>query len=354
MYLFIAANTALNIPSSILDTTIIDMVQACSQTQEHKFIIVGDEISEPLRQLTNAQSNVLIKNNRQASDFITQVTNASIIHFGNDVKWASTFPVYFIPLTNELAQNKGWFIKSYFQKRKFNLWLHNSNKIIALQNWASENLKKAYPKLSFKIQETFLPTTVPQKLEWDKLFEIKENIANGNNYFLVFAPLQRFTAILKEFSIFKKWQQTTMNLVFILDTQEQVNQALVLLKGYKFKSDILVYASNQFQKNWLAATYCILWEGVHFSKSGWIFDAIHYDIPLLFDAQIGLPDSWLKAGEFFSFSEKQALSNHFKLYYKDEVYRQESAKQGKAWLTQLNENKGGKELFNKIVLSHII
>ena len=43
--------------------------------------------------------------------------------------------------------------------------------------------------------------------------------------------------------------------------------------------------------------------------------------------------------KFFSFSEIAALSNHFKLYYKDELYRIDRAKMSKEWLTALYQNQ---------------
>jgi hypothetical protein len=71
--------------------------------------------------------------------------------------------------------------------------------------------------------------------------------------------------------------------------------------------------------------------------------AIEYDIPLLFNndenQNESLPTAWQQAGEQFSFEEKGGLSNHFKLYYKDEVYRQGRARMGKDWLTDLYAEK---------------
>jgi hypothetical protein len=52
-----------------------------------------------------------------------------------------------------------------------------------------------------------------------------------------------------------------------------------------------------------------------------------------------VPEAWQQAGEQFSFEEKGGLSNHFKLYYKDEVYRQGRARMGKQWLSDLYAEK---------------
>jgi hypothetical protein len=190
-------------------------------------------------------------------------------------------------------------------------------------------------------------------MEWAQLAAAKDALTNGNNYFLCFAPIERMVAILKEFSLFKKWQQTTMNLVLIVENERALEKAFLLLQGYKFKQDIVIHAAASLCREWIAASYVVLMEGVHFSTSIWIETAIQYDVPLLIDEQVSLPSTWLTAGEVFLFSEPTLLSNHFKLYYKDELYRQSRARMGKRWLESINESNGTQELFNKIVLSHI-
>jgi hypothetical protein len=94
---------------------------------------------------------------------------------------------------------------------------------------------------------------------------------------------------------------------------------------------------------WIAATYVILFNNICFDKTSLIEMAIEYDIPLLFNnaenQNESLPTAWQQAGEQFSFEEIGGLSNHFKLYYKDEVYRQGRARMGKQWLTDLYTEK---------------
>jgi hypothetical protein len=149
--------------------------------------------------------------------------------------------------------------------------------------------------------------------------------------------------MLKEFSIFKKWQQTNMVLVFIFENEKEVAQAETLLAGYKFKDAILIKSISNMDLTWIAATYVILFNKIYFDKTSLIEMAIEYDIPLLFNnaenQNESLPTAWQQAGEQFSFEEKGGLSNHFKLYYKDEVYRQGRARMGKQWLTDLYTEK---------------
>ena len=175
------------------------------------------------------------------------------------------------------------------------------------------------------------------------LADAKNSLTDGANYFLAFQPLDAFVDMLKEFSIFKKWQQTNMVLVFIFENEKEVAQAESLLVGYKFKDAILINTISNMELKWIAATYAILFNNIRFDKTSLIEMAIEYDIPLLFNndenQNESLPTAWQQAGEQFSFEEKGGLSNHFKLYYKDEVYRQGRARMGKDWLTDLYAEK---------------
>ena len=351
MRLFILATSQLAIPNSIIHAKIMDILSSCAHCKEAQPIIVGDDFSESQLYDYQGIEGVTTLSFKEARHFIKQVSNAIVLHFGTELDGSKSFPNFFVPIAVPNVINGVSVMKRFFIKRQFKQCLQKSTAILCTNDWVLESLQAKYPEMSLKLLPVYLPTIPPTHFEWQELSAAKELISDGNNYFLAFAPVERFTAILKEFSIFKKWQLTTMHLVFIFDTQKQVNTALEQLKGYKYKTSISIRLADDLNLAWLAATYAILWEGVDCSKSVWVEYAIQYDIPLLFDTQVGLPATWLQAGEVFSFSEKQALSNHFKLYYKDEVYRQSRASMGKDWLAQLNEQRVTLDLFNKIVLS---
>ena len=354
MYLFIYTKSDLNIPTLIMEAIIVDMIDTCHNHNGLNMVIVGDRYLENVKKRSERHSTISFATTSAASAMIKKGGKASVIHFGANTKWASKCPVYFFPLVLPSEMTELSFLSQIILKRRFNLWIEKATKILSANDWTFSNLQNAYPNLTSKIQLVNLPVTTPIQFDWSVIAETKAHLTNGNNYFLIFAPLARLVAILKEFSVFKKWQQTTMNLVVVLENKQQVEKAMALIQGYKFKQDIVLHTIDEVCLDWLAASYVVLWEGIAASKTTWIENAIQYDIPLLFDKQIKLPATWLKVGEVFSFSEHQALSNHFKLYYKDEVYRQASARVGKQWLISLNEEQRKQELFNKIVLSHII
>jgi hypothetical protein len=353
MHLFIVAPKKFIVPSAIVEATVVNIINTCLPNNELSIVIVGLPRFESLNKFNFKLDQILFISKKEAGLLIKNVQDVRVLHFGDNVKWAQNVPLYFMPLALPEEENNLSILKRFILKKTFNNFLKKANKIIAINEWTYSSLQTTYLDFINKIELVTLQLAPSNVMEWAVLSAAKEEIANGNNFYLYFAPIERFVPILKEFSVFKKWQQTTMNLVILLKSQQEVDKALILLKGYKFKNDIQVYSIEEVSDEWLAASYAILWEGVSCMIASWIISSIQNDIPLLFDHKIQLPTTWQNAGELLSLSTSQVLSNHFKLYYKDEIYRQARARMGKEWLDSINQSSEGKELFNKIVFSHI-
>ncbi|MEN9697142.1 MAG: hypothetical protein RLZ56_563 [Bacteroidota bacterium] len=332
MRVFLVLSSSLPIPKALLLAHAQALIPSLVNSREVQLIVVSNDFDAAMQAFCEAHNDVRMQSIQQAAGFIQQATNAVIVHFGTELNWAKGFPQYFIPLSTPLQWKDDSFLKRYLLKRKMQKWLSDAAKIIALEDWALFNLQSQYPQWLAKIQLYASPLLNLPPVEWQMLAATREQMSAGNSYFLVFAPIERFVPILKAFSVFKKWQQTTMHLVFVFDHPKAIPLANAQLKGYKFKDSISIHHCNEFQNTWLAAAYAVLWQGVNFAHAIWMQTAIQFEIPLWLDTQLALPTHWEKAGEVFSFTEPMELSNHFKLYYKDELYRQAMAKAGKEWL----------------------
>ena len=343
MRLFILTSSKFAIPRPLLCQKVLDIIELGLSSAQIHFYIVGDHLPEPLVLLEQNTDAVTIIKEIAAERLIKEVTNASIIHFGANLKGSDPFPHYFIPLTHPSCSRGLSMINKWSLSRNFKNYLKKSVAIYTINDWATIFLKNKYKGYSTKIQEAYLPITRLPIYEWVALADAKNNLTEGANYFLAFQPLDCFVDMLKEFSIFKKWQQTNMALLFIFDNDKELMQAQTLLIGYKFKDSIFLKSISDFEPAWIAASYAILFNTINFDKTGLIEMAIEYNIPLLFNNAENqssiMPETWQQAGEQFSFDEQGGLSNHFKLYYKDEVYLQGRARMGKQWLTALYEEK---------------
>ena len=343
MRLFILTNSKFAIPRPLLCQKVLDIIELGLSSAHIHFYIVGDHLPESFVLLEQNNDAVTIIKEIAAEKLIKEVTNASIIHFGADLKGSDPFPHYFIPLTHPSFSEGLSIIHKWSLTRVFKNYVKKSAATYTINEWTSIFLKNKYNGYTTKIQEAYLPITRLPIYEWVSLADAKNNLTEGANYFLAFQPLNGFVDMLKEFSIFKKWQQTNMALVFIFDNDKELMQAQALLTGYKFKDSIFLKSMPQLEPAWIAAAYSILFGSINFDKTVLIEMAIEYTIPLLFNNDENqtsiVPEAWLKAGEQFSFEEKGGLSNHFKLYYKDEVYLQGRARMGKQWLSDLYAEK---------------
>jgi hypothetical protein len=348
MRLFILTDTKLAVSRAILFQKVIDIIEAGANAAHLQFYIVSNHFPIHFKELFLRSHQVTLLNQLQAEQLIGEVTNASILHFGAELKGSAQFPHYFIPLTHPGLATDFSFLKRISHQFAFKSYLKKATSVFCLNDWAFNSLQFFYKQYASLFKPAFLPTAALPTFEWTQLSEVKNDFSDGNNYFLAFVPIDHFVDTLKEFSIFKKWQQTSMSIVFVFDNETQLQEAVTLLKGYKYKDAVVLKNSAALSQAWIAATYAILFDGVDFDKTVIMEWGIFYDIPLLFNFIKSQPDSWNKAGSVFSFSEQSALASHFKLYYKDEVYRQARAKMGKEWLQLLLSDRLQKGLPNLI------
>ena len=336
MRLFILTESDFDIPALVIYQKIVDIIVAGNASAQIHFYIVGDHIPPHFQEVYTAnESNVTIIKTREAQQLVSQVTNAMVVHFGATLKGSESFPHYFIPLTYPNIDKTGSFLYNIRQQHQFNKFIKKAAGVFYVDQWAEAFFSSRNKKEGSNFQHAVLPGVVPPVYDWLILSETKSDLTQGSNYFLCFMQPENFVATLKEFSQFKKWQQTTMAMVFVFDTYTQCAIADDLLKGYKYKESIYIKCIHEVKMEWIAASYAIFWGHINFNKTCWIQWAIHYDVPHLIDEKNNIPESWLRAGEVFSFDISASLSDHFKLYYRDEVYRQARANMGSEWLSNL-------------------
>jgi hypothetical protein len=336
MRLFILTASEFDIPSLVIYHKVAEIIAAGKPSAQLHFYIIGDKIPQQFQdEYVANENNVTLLSTIEAQNFVTQVTNAMVIHFGAELKGSTGFPQYYIPLTYPNIDNTVSFFARISKQNKFKKFIKNAASVFYLNEWAELALGKMYQPYHSKFQNAILPLQPPPAYDWLILSETKSALTEGANYFLCFIHPDNFVATLKEFSQFKKWQQTTMAIVFVFDSYKQCDIANDLLKGYKYKMSIHIKCIDALQMEWIAASYAIFWGHINFNKTSWLQWAIHYDVPNLIDQNNAIPESWLRVGEVFSFTTPQSLSDHFKLYYRDEVYRQARANMGTEWLSNL-------------------
>lgn len=240
-----------------------------------------------------------------------------LIHFSPVALWAKQLPSYFIPLTlPHLTGHLSW-LKSLIEKKRFNKTMQAAKQVLALDEWHAQNRPG--------VERLYLEKAPLPSFEWSQLAPVRSALTDGNQYLLAFVDTQDIIPIVKAFSVFKKWQLSTMSLVFVLDTEAEKDKAANLLLGYKYKDAVELVVIANFTLEWIAAAYLTIFSAMNSHRFQFLTYTMRYQIPFLMHQEN--PDhpficsEMAEAGEFFDFKQPDVLANHFKLYYKDEMYR---------------------------------
>jgi hypothetical protein len=243
--------------------------------------------------------------------------NKALIHFGPIAPWAKNIPSFFIPLT--LPQKTGqfsWF-KNWLSSKRYHTTLDAAQKVIALDEWHAQN---RIGSKRVALEKAALPN-----IEWSQLAPVRSALTDGNQYLLAFVEVHDIVPIVKAFSVFKKWQLSTMSLVLVVDSEAAKQNAATLLLGYKYRDAVELVTMSNFKLEWIAAAYLTIFTAMNSHRFQCLTYTMRYQIPFLMHHEPTGPAFVLPklaaAGEYFDFLQPDLLANHFKLYYKDEMYR---------------------------------
>ena len=240
-----------------------------------------------------------------------------LIHFSPVALWAKQLPSYFIPLTlPHLTGHLSW-LKSLTEKKRFNKTMQAAKKVLALDEWHAQNRPG--------VERLYLEKAPLPSFEWSQLAPVRSALTDGNQYLLAFVDTQDIIPIVKAFSVFKKWQLSTMSLVFVLDSEAEKDKAANLLLGYKYRDAVELVVIANFTLEWIAAAYLTIFSAMNSHRFQFLTYTMRYQIPFLMHQENPdhpfISSEMAKAGEYFDFKQPDLLANHFKLYYKDEMYR---------------------------------
>ena len=248
---------------------------------------------------------------------IEDISASALIHFGPVALWARQLPSYFIPLTIPHLNRRLSWVQSWLAKKRFNQTMQRAKQVLALDEWHAQNRQG--------VERVYLEKAPMPNFEWSQLAPVRSALTDGNQYLLAFVDTQDILPIVKAFSVFKKWQLSTMSLVFVMETDAEKEQAANLLLGYKYKDAVELVVVSNFKLEWIAAAYLTIFSGMNSHRFQFLTYSMRYQIPFLMhqdlaDNQVAIIEM-ASAGEYFDFKQPDILANHFKLYYKDEMYR---------------------------------
>jgi len=241
----------------------------------------------------------------------------ALIHFSPPALWAKQIPSYFIPLTLPHLTGRLSWLQLLREKKRFNKTMQSAKQVLALDEWHAQNRPG--------VERLYLEKAPLPSFEWSQLAPVRSALTDGNQYLLAFVDSQDILTIVKAFSVFKRWQLSTMSLVFVLETAAEKEKAANLLLGYKYRDAVELVSVAHFTLEWIAGAYLTIFSAMNSHRFQFLTYSMRYQIPFLMHQEN--PDhhfictKMAEAGEYFDFKQPDVLANHFKLYYKDEMYR---------------------------------
>ncbi len=131
--------------------------------------------------------------------------------------------------------------------KNFHKYALHSNQIISFSNEMLRKLKKlvdgsfAFTKIPFSAGSEF------KVIEWIDKIILKSKYAGNREYFAAIIDSENetvFTELLKAFSRFKKWQQSSMQLI-LLPSDGKLSHALdQKLSAYKYREDVAIISDQ--------------------------------------------------------------------------------------------------------------
>jgi hypothetical protein len=302
---------------TILEPILLDLIGMFHNEQAHNIddqhtIYLVSELPKPTEDLT-----VEWVHPNATAELIADSSKNALIHFGPVASWAKALPSYFIPLSLPHLNGQLSWVKSWLEKKRFNKMMLGAKKVLALDEWHAQNRPG--------VERLLLEKAPLPNFEWSQLAPVRSALTDGNQYLLAFVDANDILPIVKAFSVFKKWQLSTMSLVFVMDNELEKDKAANILLGYKFRDALELVSLSNFKLEWIAAAYLTIFSTMNSHRFQFLTYTMRYQIPFLMHQDNAnsnfICTKMAEAGEYFDFKQPDVLANHFKLYYKDEMYR---------------------------------
>jgi glycosyltransferase involved in cell wall biosynthesis len=209
-------------------------------------------------------------------------------------------------------------------------FLKRANLIITTDKYLEEILKKKYPDFSDKISSIY-PNLANNymPISWQQKESIISTYTDDRDYFIYPVTLhtkQNIITALKAFSIFKKWQKSSMKLVFLLKNVSKEN----LVKDfhlYRYKDDVKMIdaENNEAFKQLISAAYALIYLPQNENIEYFTLNAMQCEVPVI-TTHTDLNKSIFANAVLYNAVNEKALAENMALVYKDEIIRNNQIK----------------------------
>ena len=227
-----------------------------------------------------------------------------------------------------------------FQRLFTRLFLNKAKQVITFSLFSKADIKKQYKIEDSKILAVYAATTITPITSEEKM-QVKENYTDGKDFFLFpggLHPENNILTVLKAFSHFKKWQQSSMKLVIVSTHSTGKNTIIEKLKTYKYRNNVMLLQNikgNELNKI-MATAYAMIYPPL-FEETGLnIMQAMQCGVPVITGSIGCIPEICDDAVLYGDYHKHETIAQHLLTIYRDEHLRQKLIAAGKEQVLQFN------------------
>lgn len=255
--------------------------------------------------------------------------------------WITNHPLHILSNTRnqvflvtnlEFLQHPSAFDKKVYNKKNFSAAIQNAEIVIVPTQHYKAILISDFKLPEAKIEvEKPQPSSFAKPLSWEEKQLIKDKYAEGKDYFvsIISGEKHEFINLLKAFTIFKKWQQSSMQLIIIHN--ENPHQDFPKLETYKHKSDVhLLPLAEEEKMRVLASAYANVHAVTLEAVPSTVINAIFCETPIITSDLPAIKELAGDAGLYINPSNVDDISRNMITIYKDESLRKRQVERMRA------------------------
>ncbi|MES2850609.1 MAG: glycosyltransferase [Bacteroidota bacterium] len=324
----------------------------------HQFCFIANDDTLPASSLNNVK-NIVIKQqsanpllwklwyNYKLPAALKKIKADVLVSADSICSLRSNVPQCVLVNDVEFLFHPEWYSKRYvrFIKTNMPVFLQKAKSIVTASDTIKNELVSKFATEENKIKVSYYNSNKKhQPLPWDEREKIKEKYAGGNEYFLFNGAIHNrnnLTNLLKAFSLFKKRQKSSMQLVLLTDNIPSKNEFVNSLRLYKYRDEIKLIEGLGEEETIAvtASAWCAINLSPLYSDINFLQNTLLFEVPVIAGNTVQAKELLADAALYANPLAVDAIAEQLMLVYKDENKRNELVQKGKE-LCDNNTAKG--------------
>ncbi len=249
-----------------------------------------------------------------------------------------------VPAIDQLNQSAGTKVlpQQVYSKKKFSSFIEKAVSVITYSEFAKNTI--IAQATSDKRVHVLMPSASAKfkPVEWEEKEQVKHKLTEENEYFIVMKKMtneDELMLLLKAFSVFKKWQQSSMKLLFrsgeLLDTDAWKEK----LASYKYRKDVKVL--NDYDGDFsqcLACSYAAIHMSAHDGHVLPLVEAMQCEIPVVTSPLNSFKEIAAESALYQENDDAEVFGHNLVRMYKNEQMRNMLIFNAKLMITHYSYN----------------